>query len=247
MTIGASMRPTLNCSRAVLWSWLGARTTKSKEPLRRSAIRSGFFLGLASGHSLWISCVLKPLSPIGYQPRRCSHSPSSCTRRMCSECSTRWMNGCTPELVNQFRDGRFNSRHRFRDPSITLRRCRDDLSGLAGQCLSVGGQILLLVVQILILRSVVNHRPEYDSSPADLSGLLRPADPPGKPRQAHTRWRPPGTHPNLLRPEKSGQLIWDLLACGRRMASNPCAGRDRGHRVSHYKRSCVGVGVAAAG
>jgi hypothetical protein len=44
-----------------------------------------------------------------------------------------------PELVHQFRDGRFDSRHRFRDPSITLRRCRDDLSGLAGQCLSVGG------------------------------------------------------------------------------------------------------------
>jgi hypothetical protein len=53
----ASMRPALNCSRAVLWSWLGARTTRSKEPLRRSAVRSGFFLGLASGHSLWISCV----------------------------------------------------------------------------------------------------------------------------------------------------------------------------------------------
>jgi hypothetical protein len=87
-----------------------------------------------------------------------------------------------PELVNQFRDGRFDSRHRFRDPSITLRRCRDDLSGLAGQCLSVGGQTLLLVVQILIMRSVVNHRPEYYSSPTDLSGLLCPADPPGKPR-----------------------------------------------------------------
>src|ERR1039457_5065152 len=70
MTIGASMRPTLNCSRAVLRSWLGARTTRSKEPLRRSAIRSGFFLGLASGHSLWISCVLNLLPPIGYQPRR---------------------------------------------------------------------------------------------------------------------------------------------------------------------------------
>ena len=51
MTIGALIRPTMNCSRAVLWSWLGARTTRSKEPLRRSAIRSGFFLGLASGHS----------------------------------------------------------------------------------------------------------------------------------------------------------------------------------------------------
>ena len=59
MTIGALIRPTMNCSRAVLWSWLGARTTRSKEPLRRSAIRLGFFLGLASGHSLWISCVLK--------------------------------------------------------------------------------------------------------------------------------------------------------------------------------------------
>ena len=91
-----------------------------------------------------------------------------------------------PELVNQFRNGRFDSRHRFRDPSITLRRCRDDPSGLAGQCLSVGGQTLLLVVQILILRSVVNHRPEYDSSPADLSGLLRPADPPREtPASAH--------------------------------------------------------------
>jgi hypothetical protein len=91
-----------------------------------------------------------------------------------------------PELVNQFRDRRFDSRHRFRDPSITLRRCRDDLSGLAGQCLGVGGQTLLLVVQILILRSVVNHRPEDDSSPADLSGLLPPLTHPGKPRQAHT-------------------------------------------------------------
>jgi len=79
-----------------------------------------------------------------------------------------------PELVNQLRDGRFDSRHRFCDPSITLRRCRGDLSSLAGQCLSVGGQTLLLVVQVLILRSVVNHRPGYDSSPADLSGLLRP-------------------------------------------------------------------------
>jgi hypothetical protein len=47
----ASMRPALNCSRAVLWSWLGARTTRSKEPLRRSAVRSSFLLGLASGHS----------------------------------------------------------------------------------------------------------------------------------------------------------------------------------------------------
>ena len=77
-----------------------------------------------------------------------------------------------PELVNQFHDGRFDSRYRFRDPSITLRRCRDDLCGFAGQFLSIGGQGLLLVTPILILRSVVNHRPEYDSSPAYLSGLL---------------------------------------------------------------------------
>ena len=69
-----------------------------------------------------------------------------------------------PELVNQFRDGRFDSRHSFRDPVVTLRRCRDDLSGLAGQYLSIGGQGLLLVGQVLIMRSVVNHRPEYDSS-----------------------------------------------------------------------------------
>jgi hypothetical protein len=104
-----------------------------------------------------------------------------------------------PELVNQFRDGRFDSRHRFRDPSITLRRCRDDLSGLAGQCLSVRGQGLVLVVQILIMRPVVNHRPEYDSSPTGLSELLRPADPPKKPQRAYTRWRPPSAHPNRYR------------------------------------------------
>jgi hypothetical protein len=91
------------------------------------------------------------------------------------------MNGCPPELLNQLRDGRFDSRHRFRDPSITLRRCRDDLSGLAGQCLSAAGQALLLVVQTLILRSVVNHRPEYDAAPTDLSGLLRQPTNPGDP------------------------------------------------------------------
>jgi hypothetical protein len=34
MTIGASMRAARNCSRAVLWSWLGARITRSKEPPR---------------------------------------------------------------------------------------------------------------------------------------------------------------------------------------------------------------------
>ncbi|MFY9774079.1 MAG: universal stress protein [Trebonia sp.] len=68
-----------------------------------------------------------------------------------------------PELVNQLCDGRFDGRHRFRDPAITLRRRRDDLADLAEQWLSVGGQGLVLVVQILILRSVVNHRPEYDS------------------------------------------------------------------------------------
>ena len=64
-----------------------------------------------------------------------------------------------PELVHQFRDGRLDSRHRFRDPSVTVRRRRDDLVDLAEQWLSVGGQSLLLVVQILILRFAVNHRP----------------------------------------------------------------------------------------
>jgi hypothetical protein len=176
MTTGASMRPALNCSRAVLWSWLGARTSRSKEPLRRPAVRSGFFLGLASGHSLWISCVLKPLSPIGVpapQVLPFAEQLYEADVQRVLDAVDEWL---YPELVNQFRDGRLDSRHRFRDPSITLRRCRDDLSGLTGQCLSVGGQTLLLVAQILILRSVVNHRPEYDSSPTDLSGLLRPAD-----------------------------------------------------------------------
>ena len=64
-----------------------------------------------------------------------------------------------PELVHQFRDGRLDSRHRFRDLSVTVRRRRDDLVDLAEQWPSVGGQSLLLVVQILILRFAVNHRP----------------------------------------------------------------------------------------
>src|SRR6266487_2281036 len=50
MTIEASIRPTVNCSRVAFSSWLGARTTTSKEPLRLSTISSGcFFRGLVTG------------------------------------------------------------------------------------------------------------------------------------------------------------------------------------------------------
>src|SRR5215469_4320528 len=50
---------------------------------------------------------------------------------------------------------------------------------------------------------------------------------------------------NLLRPEEPGQ--WCLIDFSVRMASTPCAGRDRGHHVAHDRRWAVGVGVAVTG
>ncbi len=54
---------------------------------------------------------------------------------------------------------------------------------------------------------------------------------------------PTATSSKLLRPEKPGRWVMAGGVRGR-MASTSCAGSDRGHRVPHYKRSCVGVGVA---
>src|SRR5215470_8107009 len=85
-------------------------------------------------------------------------------------------------------------------------------------------------------RSYLRHHRAVDA----LARTSAPDSPP------HTWPTLPATHTNLLRPEKPGRLIWDLLACGRRMASNPCAGRDRGHRVPYDRRSAVAVGVIAA-
>src|SRR5689334_18550865 len=147
MTIGASMRPTLNCSRAVLRIWL----------LPRPGLRPLLVDQLRLETTLAYRVPAPEVLPFAEQLHEAD------VQRVLDAVDERLY----PELVNQFRDGRFDSRHRFRDPSITLRRCRDDLSGLAGQCLSVGGQGLLLVAQILILRSVLNHRPEYDSSSID--------------------------------------------------------------------------------
>lgn len=51
--------------------------------------------------------------------------------------------------------------------------------------------------------------------------------------------------PKLLRPEEPRTWVTDGGLRGT-MTSIPWARSDRGHRVSHYKRSCAGVGVAAA-
>jgi hypothetical protein len=77
-----------------------------------SEIPVGHFLGLASGHSLRISCVLKTTAayrlpapevlPFAEQPHEAD------VQRVLDAVDERLY----PELVNQFRDGRLDSRHR---------------------------------------------------------------------------------------------------------------------------------------